>query len=114
MAGVTRFWTSPSVEQTNDQLDALLNAERATRSLWLGRLEAAVAEPPVAGTDEAADPPLRDRRDERTERSSQPPGDSDPRPFVPLPRITGGSGPFGPKVREKLRAEAMAKRGWWG
>lgn len=38
---------------------------------------------------------------------------SDPIPYVPLPQRTTHGGPFGPKVREKLIAEALASGDVW-
>lgn len=107
MADETRY--STSIDETLAQLDALHNAERATRSLWLGRLEAAVAVPPVAAFDEEGVAPLRGRRDERMERSASEP---DPQPFVPLPTRTTHGGPFGASIRDRVLAN-VAHKGWW-
>jgi len=111
MVDVTWPYPPSRTDETIDQLNGLLNAERTRRRDRLQALEAAVARldgPPV-GDDEVAPAP-RDRRDERSGRSSPR---SDPVPFVALPKRTTRGGDYGPKVRAKLTAEALAKRGWW-
>ena len=45
--------------------------------------------------------------------SSRPPSPAEPPPYFPLPERTTHGGPFGPKVRTLLLAEALAKDTRW-
>lgn len=111
MAGVTWPYPRSDSSETIEQLNGLLNAERSRRRDGIRLLEAAVARldgPPVGDLED--EPVSRERRDERSVRSGSRP---DPVPFVALPKRTTRGGDYGPKVRAKLTAEALAKRGWW-
>lgn len=100
------------ISETIAALDGLRNAERQRDREWFQRLEAAVARldgPPVPDLEGGSE--LQGRSDVRSERSvgsSKP----DPAPYVALPRRRTHGGDFGPKVRAKLTAEALGKRGW--
>lgn len=112
MVDATRWSMSSAIDATNESLDRLFQATRARTLDGALKLEAAVArldEPVGTGLDESTTAPREALRDERGERSARP----DPAPFVPLPQRTTHGGPFGPKVRDKLTREALAKRGWW-
>ena len=111
MVDVTWHSISSAADGTIDQLNGLNLAERNRRRDGLRVLEAAVARLDVAALPQPdeAEPLPRERRDERKGRSASAP---DPVPFVALPQRTTHGGPWGPKVREKLIAEALGKRGW--
>jgi hypothetical protein len=98
-----------AADETIAQLDQLHAANQSRRSLNLQRLEHLVAGlgTPSGGDDPVADPAERRERFE-DRRASSPPD----LPFVALPQRTTHGGPFGPKVREKLIAEALGRDGW--
>lgn len=109
MVDVTWPSISSAVDQTIERLNGLHLAERNRSRDGLRDLEAAVARLDAAGSEQPdeIDPAPRERRHERDVRSAPAP---DPVPFVALPRRTTHGGPFGPKVRERLIAEALADR----
>jgi hypothetical protein len=113
MADVT-WLPSSSVEETVAQLNDLFARDRQRRAESVARTRyiAVGLDSVGSGTDDVepgASPPRSGGRGVRSAGVGPAP---DPAPFVALPRITGGSGPFGPKVRAKLTAELLAKRGW--
>jgi hypothetical protein len=111
MAVMTWPSISSAADETIEQLNGLHLAERNRRRDGAALLQAAVARLDVAGLlqPDEIDPVPRERRDERSGRSAVEP---DPVPFVALPRRTTHGGPFGPKVRDKLIAEALAGDRW--
>lgn len=95
-------------DETVAELDRLL-ASRSTFSQEMRqRLDRAVAGLDN-GTPEEIEVPVGRREGPGTDRRPSAP---DPLPFVALPQRTTHGGPFGPAVRDKLTAEALAKRGW--
>jgi len=99
-----------AADATIEQLSGLNLAERKRSFDGLRFLEAAVASLDGDGlmSDEVEFTP-RERHHERDVRSAPRP---DPAPFVALPQRTTHGGPWGPKMVEKLTAEALGKRGW--
>lgn len=102
-----------SFEETFAALDGLLAGEEARRQSFRARFEAlnalqqqssAPESPPIAATGPAAGVAAPRRS------VSAPPVT----PFgVELPQRTTHGGSFGPKVRNRLIQEALAKRGGW-
>jgi hypothetical protein len=98
-----------AADETVADLDRLHLASQAKRGQYRANLDAVVARldwNPPAGDPEVV-PERRGRADE--DRGRTP---ADPPPFVALPQRTTHGGPWGPKMREKLTAEALAKRLW--
>lgn len=112
MAVVRLPWSS-SADETIASLDRLFQAESARRSDGRRALEAIVARLDAVSLAEPDETPLAPREGSRDERGRRSVVGPDPAPFVPLPRRTTHGGPFGPKVREKLTAEALSDGGWW-
>lgn len=113
MAGVTTPSISSALEATLASLDALNQAAQARRRDSLRTLEAAVAR--LDGSFVPPDEPSSEARrsDEWAGGPARwPRPGTDPRPFVALPERTTHGGPWGPKMVEKLTAQALAKRGW--
>lgn len=112
MADVTWPSISSAIDETIERLNGLNLAERDRRTRALRDLEAAVARLDVVGSDrpDEAEPAPRERRHERDVRSAPAP---DPVPFVALPQRTTHGGPWGPKMREKLIAEALGDPNRW-
>lgn len=96
-----------AADETSADLDRLLSTSRDQRSRNLAKLEQI-----VAGLDAAipVEPEPSAERHER-EQDRRPPA-PDPVPFVALPQRTTHGGPWGPKLRAKLTAAALEKRGW--
>jgi hypothetical protein len=92
---------SSAIDETIASLDRLQQTEEARQAEHLRDLRAS-----VAGLDFGS-PAEAEPTDVRPERAPVPPG----RPYVPLPQRTTHGGPWGPAVRERLRAVALAKRG---
>lgn len=109
MVDVTSLPISSAIDETIRLLDDLNRPQRQFQTRLRDDFRALVAEVPVVerSDDETVPPPLRRERGQGSSRVA-----SDPPSFVALPRIRGGSGPFGPAVRQKLEAEVRAKRGW--
>jgi|GEM_PF-5033783 len=104
---------SSSLDATIASLDALHQADRDRSRETLRSLESVVGQLGIPSgfddeDDRASAGPL-ERRDERSAGSAPSP---DPAPFVALPQRTTHGGPWGPKMREKLTAIALGKRGW--
>lgn len=102
-----------SFEETFAALDGLLAGEEARRQSFRARFEALnalqQASTPIDPPVEAARPAVGSGSESR--RTFKP---SSATPFgVELPQRTTHGGFYGPKVREKLIAEALAKRGGW-
>jgi hypothetical protein len=107
-AGLTDVlnWRVPSSDEPREELERLLGAERQRKAQNLAELAASLSEAPVVLEDEIAEP----RRPRRREPQPEPLL-SDELPFgIQLPKRTTHGGPFGPKVRRKLMAEAMRYR----
>jgi hypothetical protein len=105
MADVTWPSISSAADETVARLDALFLADRARRSASAEFLTTAVArlgEASEPWREEVVAPPPATRRD-----APPPPAML---PAVSLPERTTHGGPFGPKVRAKLIAEATADR----
>lgn len=104
------FLAPSAVEETFAQLDNLMTREATKRAAERARLEAA-----VAGLD-AATPAATEQPEERpvgrAPRPRQAAAEPVPTPYVNLPERTTHGGPFGPQVRAKLVAEALARREW--
>lgn len=96
-----------AADETSADLDRLLSTSREERSRNRARLEQIVAGLDGRYSDE---PEPSAERHER-EQDRRPPA-PDPVPFVALPQRTTHGGYWGPKLREKLTAAALAKRGW--
>lgn len=100
-----------AADETVAQLDQLQQASRNRALTARQSLDAAVGRlgesslpymDPVAGGSPVAGPvPARDAPV------------AEPEPFVPLPQRTTHGGPFGPAVRAKLLAAALAKDTRW-
>jgi uncharacterized coiled-coil protein SlyX len=113
MADVTWPSISSAADETIAKLDALFAAQRARRekaSIELAALTARLgdstepwAEPSMPPTSPLGAP---------SSRSSERRG-HEPMPFVPLPERTSHGGGFGPRVRNKLIAEALAEGDRW-
>ena len=104
------FRSISSVEETSAELDSLFAADRMKRAVALAEFEAYLRR-----LDEATaldPPPAHDPQVFRSGVPSSLPGPEDEPedvPWVPLPRRTTHGGDFGPRVREKLIAEAQRK-----
>jgi hypothetical protein len=108
MADVTSPSSSFDPWETSAQLDRLFQSQNDQRNELMGRLRALVADVPVAGDDDEASLPSRQRGPGPGSGGQRP----DPPRFIALPQRTTPGGGFGPAVRSKLIAEARAKRGW--
>ena len=95
-------------DETIAALDRLHMSTQASRSRARASLDQIVGGLGRGSPEEMEPQPERHERAPEDRR----PGSPDPLPFVPLPQRTSHGGPFGPKVREKLIATALAKRGW--
>jgi hypothetical protein len=94
-----------SFDETIQQLDHILQADRARKEGSLALLRSAVQR--LDGSPSLPDvEPLVERYERRDRRGVTNP----PEPFVPLPRRTTHGGRFGPAVVAKLRAEALGRR----
>lgn len=106
MADVTWPSISSALDETLAQLDALHRRETDRRQTAAAGLAMAVARLGESSEpwrpEEAQQPSQPSRRERRLA--------DEPIPFVPLPERTTHGGPFGPKVRAKLIAEALADR----
>lgn len=96
-----------AADETAGDLDRLLSASALQRSRNLQRLELLVAG--LAHSDVDTPEAPQERRERPQDRRPSTP---DPEPFVALPQRTTHGGPWGPKMREKLTAEALAKSRW--
>jgi len=108
MAGAT--WPSifSAGDETMEMLDRLHATTRARREQHRASLDAVVAG--LNGSVVDSDEPVLSRRGrENVDRRGDTP---DPLPFVALPQRATHGGYYGPKVRDKLTREALAKRGW--
>lgn len=94
-------------DETIAELDRLHAASAAPRRFFLDQLRAV-----VAGLD-ALRPEEPEAQVERRQRDDdrRPPA-QEQTPFVALPERTTPGGPFGPKVRDRLVREALAKSDW--
>lgn len=111
MADVTWPSISSAVDETLAQLDALHAPLRARRQATSEAMSAMVARLGESSEpwreDDAFTPPPAVRP------PGQPAPASPSMPYVPLPERTTHGGPFGPAVRNKLIAEALAKESRW-
>jgi hypothetical protein len=110
MADVTWPSISSAADETLAQLDALHRPQQAERL----RHREAMAEM-VSRLGESSEPwrddePFNPAPTVKGQPSPGRPAREEPTPFVPLPERTTHGGPFGPKVRAKLIAEALADR----
>jgi hypothetical protein len=97
-----------AADETIAELDRLNAASDARRTDHRADLRAIVARLDQGTTEEPPEPPAeRRQRDDDRRRPAQ-----ESEPFVALPERTTPGGPFGPKVRDLLVAEALAKRQW--
>lgn len=96
-----------AADETIEMFDRLQSPLEQRRTRALQQLESVVAglDGSFAEIDEAPvrrERPADRRAGERLDRE----------PFVALPKRTTHGGDWGPKVAEKLRAEALRKLGW--
>ena len=104
MVGVN--WQPPSSDEPREELDRLFAVERARKAQGRADLAASLGETPPMAYEE----PEPERR-QSARRTPAEPILSDALPFgIELPKRTTHGGPFGPKVRRKLIAEAMRYR----
>lgn len=103
---------SSEIEATLAQLDQLNQQGREVRSRYLRLLESSVAALGFGTSSleaETGEPPRTERLGPVSRRASSP----EPEPFVYLPQRTTPGGDFGPAVRRKLIAEALARGDGW-
>jgi hypothetical protein len=91
-------------DETIAQLDGLLQADRERKQGSLALLRSVVQG--LEGAAPPLDEPLEGGNEGRSLRGWTAPRDT----FVPLPRRKTHGGNWGPAMRAKLRAQALAKR----
>jgi hypothetical protein len=105
MADVT-WLSASSVEETIAQLDALHRPLQTERLRFLDAQKATVSR-----LGESSQPwPEEEAFNPQSGMKGYASPVPQPTPFVPLPERTTHGGPFGPKVRAKLIAEALERR----
>ncbi len=107
MVVVPSLLNSSAVDVTIADLDRLLQSEASRKATDLKGLEAAVGR--LDALSFVADEPVREGRGPTGAHTPGQAGSTPApaTPYVALPQRTTHGGPFGPKVRAKLIAEAL-------